>query len=120
MKSLKAENPILNGRLNMVLSELDIAKASLNGMNTGSRKLDDIPCSQKALTNKHVIGYTNRASTSNAKGINCFVKNLVITNPVVSVSHRAPKKQNVSDLERIPTFHHCGIKGHIRLHCKKS
>ena len=29
------------------------------------------------------------------------------------------RKQNVSHLERIPTCHHCGIKGHIQPHCNK-
>ena len=35
-KTLKADNADLNGRLKMVLSELDTAKALLNKMNTGS------------------------------------------------------------------------------------
>ena len=58
----------------MVLSELNAAKVSLNRMNTGSRKLDDIICSQKAHIDKHGVGYVNGASTSNVKGTNCFVK----------------------------------------------
>ena len=110
MKTLKAENSYLNGRLNMVLFGLNIAKASLKKMNTGSKKLDDIISSQKAHTNKHDIGYADGASTSNAKGKNYFVKNSVVTNLVVSVAKKAPKKQNVSHPERIPTCHHCGIK----------
>ena len=88
----KAENSYLNGRLKMILSELDATKASLNMMNTGSRKLDDIMYSQKAHTNKHGIGYADGAFTLNAKCTNCFVKNSIITNPVVSVAKKAPKK----------------------------
>ena len=103
----------------MVLSELNAAKVSLNRMNTGSRKLDDIICSQKAHTNRHGIGYTDGATTSNAKGKNYFVKNSVVTNPIVSVAKKALKKQNVSCPEQIPMCHHCGIKGHIRPHCNK-
>ena len=67
LKTLKAENTDLQGRLKMVLSELDTTKASLNRMNTGSKKRDDILCDQKADTNKHGIGYPDGASTSNAK-----------------------------------------------------
>ena len=99
MQTLKAENSDLNKRLKMVLSKLNIAKASLNRMNTGSKTIDDILCSQKAHTDKSGIGYADRASTSNAKGKNCFVKNSVVTNPVVSVAKQAPKKQNVSHSE---------------------
>ena len=119
MKTLKAENYDMNGRLKMVLSELNTAKVSLNRMNTGSKKLDDILCSQKALTDKHGIGYADGASTSNTKGKNYFAKNSVVTNPVVSVAKQAPKKQNMSRPEQIPTCHHCGIKGHIQPHCNK-
>ena len=119
MKTMKAENFDLNGRLKIVLSELNTAKALLNRMNTELRKLDDVLCSPKAHTDKHGIGYADGASISNAKGINCFVKNSIITNPVVSVAKKAPKKQNVSHPERIPTYHHCGIKGHIRPHCNE-
>ncbi|XXG89760.1 hypothetical protein AAC387_Pa12g1686 [Persea americana] len=86
MKTLKAENSELNGRLKMVLSELNTAKASLNRMNTGSKTLDDILCSQKTHTDKHGIGYADEASTSNAKGKNYFAKTSVVTNPVVSVA----------------------------------
>ena len=63
MKTLKAENTDLQGRLKMVLSKLDTNKASLNRMNTGSKKLDDILCSQKAKTDMHGIGYADGAST---------------------------------------------------------
>ena len=83
----------------MVLSKLNTAKASLNIMNTRSKTLDDILCSQKAHTDKHGIGYANGASTSNAKGKNYFVKNSVVTNHVVSVAKQAPKKHNVSPPE---------------------
>ena len=83
----------------MVLSELNTAKASLNRMNTESKKLDDILCSQKAHTDRHGIGYPDGASTSNAKGKYCFIKNSVVTNPIVSVAKKAPKKFNVSHPE---------------------
>ena len=68
MKTLKVENADLQGKLKMVLFELDIVKASLNMMNTGSKELDDIPCSQKAKIDKHGIGYADGASSLNAKG----------------------------------------------------
>ena len=103
----------------MVLSELDTSKASQNRMNTGSKKLDDIMCSQKAKTDMHVIGYADEASTSKAKGTNCFVSNSVVTNHAVHVVNTAAKKKNMSRPNRIPTCHHCGIKGHIRPHCNK-
>ena len=92
MKTLKVENSNINGRLKMILSELDTAKASLNRMNNGLRKLDGILCCQNAHTDNHGISYADGASTSTAKGTNCFVKNSVVTNPVVSVALRAPKK----------------------------
>ena len=119
MKTSKVENSNLNRRLKMVISELDIAKALLNIMNTRSRKLDNIMCSQKVHTDKHGIGYPDEASTSNAQGINCFVKNSVITNIVVSVAHRDPKKKNVSRPEQSPSCYHCRIKRHIRPHSNK-
>ena len=92
MKTLQAENSDLNGRLKMVLSEFNTAKASLHRMNTGSKKLDDILCSQKAHTDKQGIGYADGASTSNAKGKNCFIQNSIVTNPIVSVAKKAKKK----------------------------
>ena len=70
-----------------------------------------------AKADMHDIGYADGASTSKDKGTNYFVKNPVVTDPAVHVANKArkkKKKQNVSRLERIPTFHHCGIKGHIR------
>ena len=67
----------------------------------------------------HGIGYAEGASTSIAKGKNCFVSNSVIPNPAVHVVNTAAKKKNVSRPEQIPTCHHCGIKGHIRPHCNK-
>eukprot|EP00268_Persea_americana_P027565 TRINITY_DN26935_c0_g1_i2.p1 TRINITY_DN26935_c0_g1~~TRINITY_DN26935_c0_g1_i2.p1 ORF type:complete len:102 (-),score=18.58 TRINITY_DN26935_c0_g1_i2:226-531(-) len=96
----------------MALSELDTSKASLNRMNTGSKKLDDILCSQKAKTDMHGVGYADEASTSKAKGTNCFVSNSVITNHAVHVDNTAAKKKNVSRPDRIPTCHHCEIKRH--------
>ncbi|XXG47765.1 hypothetical protein AAC387_Pa02g2352 [Persea americana] len=113
MKTLKAENTDMNGKLKMSLSELNTAKASLNSINTGMKVLDNILCSQKSHTDKHGTGNADRASTSTAKGTNCFVEKSVITNPIVSVTKRAPKKQNVLHPERISTCHHCRIKGHI-------
>ena len=47
MKTLKAENADLNGRSKMILLELDIVKALLNRINTGSKKLDDVLSNQK-------------------------------------------------------------------------
>ena len=47
------------------------------------------------------IGYVDGASTSKAKGTNCFVKNSVITNHVVRIAKKALKKKNVLRLERI-------------------
>ena len=48
-----------------------------------------------------------------------FSKNSVVTNPVVSLTKKAPKKFNVSHPERVSTCHRYGIKGHIRSHCNK-
>ena len=67
----------------------------------------------------HGIGYADRASTSEAKCTNCFVQNSIVTNPAVHVDNTAAKKKNVSRPDRIPSCHHCGIKGHIRPHCNK-
>ena len=119
LKALNAENTDLQGRLKMVLSELDTSEASQNRMNTGSKKLNAILCSQKAKTDMHGIGYADEASTSKAKGTNYFVSNSVITNHAVYVDNTAAKKKNVSRPNRIPTCHHCGIKGHIRHYCNK-
>ena len=99
LKTLKVENVDLNGRLKMVLSKLDIAKASLNAR---SGKLYDILSNQKANTDKHSIGYTDGASTSIAKGTNFLVKSLVVTNPTFDIEHRAAEKKNVSLLNVFP------------------
>ena len=61
MKILKDENTDLQGRLKMVLSKLDISKASLNRLKIGSKKLDDILYSQKTKTDMHGIGYADGA-----------------------------------------------------------
>ena len=92
MKTLKAENANLQEKFKMILSELDTTKASLIKINTRFKKLDDIMCSQKVHTDKHGIVYADRASTSNAKVIYCFVKNSVITNRIVSVTKKISKE----------------------------
>lgn len=66
-KTIKAENVDLNGGLKMALSQLDTAKASLNMMSVGSKKLDGIQRSEKEKTYKHGIGYTDSASTLTPK-----------------------------------------------------
>eukprot|EP00268_Persea_americana_P034506 TRINITY_DN34142_c0_g1_i1.p1 TRINITY_DN34142_c0_g1~~TRINITY_DN34142_c0_g1_i1.p1 ORF type:complete len:168 (-),score=25.91 TRINITY_DN34142_c0_g1_i1:25-528(-) len=119
MKTLKAENANLHGKLKMVLFELDTTKTSLDKMNAVSKKLDDILSSQKAKTDNHGIGYTVGASTLNAKGKNNLVQSSVITNPIVDVAHAAARKKNVSRPAHIPTCHHYRIKGHIRTHYYK-
>ena len=107
MKTLKAENADLLGRLKMVLFELDTTKASLNRMNTGSKKLDDIMCSQKVHIDKHNIGYIDGATTSNAKCISCFVKNLVITNPNDTKNINLPLHipSNIKKLHEVTSDH---------------
>lgn len=110
MKILKVENVDLNGRLMMVLSELDIA----NKMTTRLKKLDDIMCSQKTKTNKYGIGYAHEGSSFNAKGKNCLFQSSIVTKHADDVEHGDAKKKNVSRPDRIPTCHHCGTKGYIR------
>lgn len=110
MKTLKEEDFDLSGRVKMVLSKLNIVKPSLNRINTGSKKLDDILCSQKAHTDEHGIGDADEVSTSTAKGTNCFVKNLVVINYFVSVAYRALKKKNVLRPERILAYHDYGVE----------
>ena len=84
MQTLKAENADLHRRLQMFVSELDTTKASLNMMNTRSKKLVDILCSQKAHIDKYDIGYIEGTST---------FKNSVFTNPAVNVAHSTVKKR---------------------------
>ena len=79
-------------------------------MNTGSKKFNDILCSQKAKTYVYGISYADGASTSIAKSSNYFIQNSVVTNLVVHVTNTAAKKKSVSRPKRIPTCHHCGIK----------
>ena len=91
MKILKARNVEIKRKLKLVLSELDTVKTLLKKMKGRSIKLDNIVSSQKTHTDKHGIGYTDGASTSNAKGKNYFFHYSV----VVNVAHTAAKKKNV-------------------------
>lgn len=54
-----------------------------------------------------------------AKGKNGFVKSLVITNHVVDIAYKTTMKKQVSRSKRLPTCHHCRVKGHTRPHYSK-
>ena len=78
---VKGENHNLQGRLKITMSELEVKQASLNKMNTGSRTLTNILCSQKSPFDKSGLGHNHGASTSNAKGKTIFVSSVVHTTP---------------------------------------
>ena len=59
----KAEKVDLTGKLKMATSKLSIVKVSLDRMNKGSKKLDEILGSQKTDKSKSGIDYTHGASS---------------------------------------------------------
>ena len=65
--SYKDEKDDLVGKLKMVHIELESTKATIECMNTGSMKLDEILERQKTDLLKTGIGYIHRASTSKEK-----------------------------------------------------
>ena len=122
LQKVNSENKDLQGRLKITLSELEVKQGSLNNMNTGSKILTNILCSQKSPFDKSGLGYDHGASTSNAKGKTIFVSSVAHATPHNALSYNvlsSTKKKNVSHVERTSTCHHCGKKGHIHPHCKK-
>ena len=63
----KAETVDLIGKLKLTASELSTATASLDRMNKGSKKPDEILGRQKIDLSKSGIGYTHGASSSKDK-----------------------------------------------------
>ncbi|XXG80326.1 hypothetical protein AAC387_Pa09g1229 [Persea americana] len=57
------EKKDMEGKIRMNSSELTATKASLNKMNTISKKLNDILCNQKLAFGRHGIGYTDGANS---------------------------------------------------------
>lgn len=70
--TLKDQKHYLEGKLNMVYSELSTTKVSLERMKTWSKTLDEILSKQKL--DKRGIGYVDGAFTSNSKANAVFVK----------------------------------------------
>ena len=121
LQKVNSENKDLQGRLKITMSELEVKQASLNKMNTGSKTLTNILCSQKSHFDRSGLGYDHGASTSNAKGKKIFVSSVGHASPHTALSNNVlsnTKKKNVSHTERTSTCHHCGKKGHIYPHCK--
>ena len=119
---MNSEIEDLQGRLKITLSELEVKQVLLNKMNTGSKTLTNILCSQKSPFDRSGIGYDHGASTSNAKSKTIFVSSVAYATPHTALSNNvlsSTKKKNVSHAARTSTCHHCGKKGHIRPHCKK-
>ena len=63
----------------MTFAELDLARASINRMNIGSMKLNEILGCQKSASSKTGIGYVPGASTSKDKGKSDFVQGPTMT-----------------------------------------
>ena len=119
---VKAKNQDLQGRLKITLSELEVKQASINKMNTGSKTLTNILCSQKSPFDKSGLSYDHGSSTSNVKGKTIFASGVAHATPHTALSNNVSssfQKKNVSRAARTSTCHHCGKKGHIRPHCKK-
>ena len=120
---LKKEN--FGGKLKMALVKLDSTKASINRMNTGSLKLNEILGSQKSASSKTGIGYIQGASSSKDEGKSIFVQGSTMTDmpPIYSNATQSNYNQNYKRYMPKPNFvpicHFCGIKGHIRPHCNK-
>lgn len=72
--SCTSEKENLAGKLKMALAELDSTKASINRMNTGSMKLNEILGSQKSTSSKTSIGYVQGASSSKDMDKSIFVQ----------------------------------------------
>ncbi|XXG82554.1 hypothetical protein AAC387_Pa10g0474 [Persea americana] len=73
LKNFKMEKENLNGKLKMVLNELDSANSSIKRINNGSMKLDEILMSQKSDSSKIGVGYGREASTSKPSSNFVFV-----------------------------------------------
>ena len=74
LESCIVEKADLNVKLRMIHTELATAQVSINHMNIGSKKLEEILCSEKSNSSKHGLGYVHGASTSNTFGEFVFVK----------------------------------------------
>lgn len=122
LQKVNSVNKDLQGRLKIILSELEVKQASLNKMNTGSRTLINILCSQNSPFDRSGFGYNHGTSTSNAKGKIIFISSVAHTTPYVAHVTNVSgsfKKKNVSRAACTSMCHHCGKKGHIRPHCNK-
>ena len=110
---MNSEKEDLQGRLKNTLSELEVRQASRNKINTGSRTLPNILCSQKSHFDRSSLGYDHSASTLNTKSKTVFVSSVAHATPHTTLSNNVSssfKKTNVSRAERISTCHHCGKK----------
>ena len=74
LQSCTSEKESLVRKLKMALPELDSGKASINQMNTGSLKLNEILGSQKFASSKTGISYVHGVSSSKDKGKSTFVQ----------------------------------------------
>lgn len=124
LQIIKSEIENLQGRLKITLSELEVKHAFLNKMNTGSRTLSNILCSQKSPSDRSDLGYDHGASTSNTKDKTVFVSGVAHATPQTALLNNVSssfnkKKKKMSLIARTSTCHYCGHKGHIHPHCKK-
>ena len=84
---MNSEIEDLQGRLKITLSELEVKQVLLNKMNTDSKTLTNILCSQKSPFDRSGIGYDHGASTSNAKSKTIFVSSVAYATPHTALSN---------------------------------
>lgn len=81
LSDYKAKKADVTGNLKMPTSELSTAKAYMERMNTGSKKFDDILCTQKLPFDKCGLGFTDSTSTSKNLGMSLLKDQLRILLP---------------------------------------
>ena len=87
-------------------------------MNTGSKILKDILCSQKSPSDRSSFSYDQGASTSMSKDKIVFVSRDAHGTPHIAQINNvlsSSKKKNVLRIVHTSAPHQCGIKRHISL-----
>ena len=106
LQNVKYEKKDMHGRLKITLFELEVKHAFLNKMNTCSKTLANILCSQKSPFDRSSLGYDHGASTSRMKGKTIFASSVANATPRTAHIHNVMSsfKKRMSRVARISTI----------------